>query len=144
MEQFLLISMMLCFVMFIKNISPILFSKIPSLELFIDQYGLILNYIRYILIFISLVAASCLFYCIIPNVNIKFIDVIPGSILVSLLWIFLGIIFSRYLSYYTQLNIVYGSLGGIIVTLLFFYIVNMIFIIGAEYNAILIKENRIK
>ena len=39
-----------------------------------------------------------------------------------------------------QLDIIYGSLGSIIVTLIFFYIVNMIFILGAEFNY-LMKHN---
>lgn len=33
----------------------------------------------------------------------------------------------------------YGSLGGVIVTLLFFYILAVIFVLGAEINAMILR-----
>ena len=39
-----------------------------------------------------------------------------------------------YLSNFNQVSLIYGSLGGIIAALVFFYICNMIFIFGAEFN----------
>jgi membrane protein len=53
---------------------------------------------------------------------------------VIILWFIAGTLFSKYLSNFDQVNIIYGSLGGIIAFLLFFYITAMIFIYGAELN----------
>ena len=64
----------------------------------------------------------------------KFRETIPGSILSIILWLASGYLLSEYIIYYRQLNIVYGSIGGIIVTMIFFYIVNFILIYGAEFN----------
>ncbi len=73
-------------------------------------------------------------YYILPNVKLNFIDVFPGALLTVILWIISGYLLSTYIVYYNQLNLMYGSLGSIIVTLIFFYIINMIFIYGAEFN----------
>ena len=76
----------------------------------------------------------------IPNVKIKFINIIPGSILCVILWITSGYLLSKYIKHYNQLNIVYGSLGSIIITMIFFYIINIIFIYGAEFNYLFSKK----
>ena len=93
-----------------------------------------LNAARYALIFVSLFLSVCALYYIIPNAKLRFAEVVPGAFLTIILWAISGYLLSTYIVYYNQLNIVYGSLGSIIVTLIFFYIVNMIFIIGAEFN----------
>jgi len=41
------------------------------------------------------------------------------------------------LSQFNQVNLLYGSLGSVIATLLFFYVINLIFIYGAELNYLL-------
>jgi membrane protein len=71
---------------------------------------------------------------ILPNVKQTFISVSPGASVVILLWFIIGNIFSLYLSKFEQVNIIYGSLGGIIAFLLFIYLTAMIFIYGAELN----------
>ena len=38
-------------------------------------------------------------------------------------------------------SVTYGSLGGIIVTLFFFYISALLFIFGAEFNSVLRRRN---
>jgi membrane protein len=92
------------------------------------------NSIRYVLtttIILFLVATS---YRILPNIKQTWKDVLPGSIVVVLLWFVAGSLFSAYLSNFQQVNIIYGSLGGMIAALLFFYIDAMIFVYGAELN----------
>ena len=100
----------------------------------------ILNFSRYFLIFLSLFFTVCSLYYLIPNIKLHFLEVIPGALLSVFLWVLSGYLLSTYLVYYNQLDIIYGSLGSIIVTLIFFYIVNMIFILGAEFNY-LMKHN---
>jgi membrane protein len=51
-----------------------------------------------------------------------------------LLWIGAASLFSYYLAHVSQVNLIYGSLGGIIASLIFFFIINLLFILGAELN----------
>lgn len=132
--QFLLISLMISAVMLGLVILPVALSKIPELTELIDGYTSTLNSIRYLVVFLSLFITCCSLYYIIPNTKIRFIEVVPGAFLTVILWIASGYLLSKYIIYYNQLSIVYGSLGSVIVTLIFFYIINMIFIYGAEFN----------
>lgn len=132
--QFLIISSIISLAMFLLVIIPIGLAKIPQFMVMIEDHKSTLNIARYAMISLSLFLSVCALYYIIPNAKLKFLEVIPGALLTILLWTISGYLLSTYITYYNQLSIIYGSLGSIIVTLIFFYMVNMIFIIGAEFN----------
>ena len=132
--QFFVISMIISFAMFLLVIVPIGLSKIPAIASMMDGYTPILAYWRFVLIFICLFITVAALYYVIPNAKMTFAEVIPGSFLTVVLWIIAGHLLSQYIVYYNQLSIVYGSLGSIIITLLFFYVINMLFIYGAVFN----------
>lgn len=95
------------------------------------------NYVNRLVFFVSvsmLFAAICAIYYTIPNIKQGLMSVVPGAVLVVLLWIGAAYLLTIYLSHFEQVNLIYGSLGGIIATLVLFYICNMIFIFGAEFN----------
>jgi membrane protein len=93
-----------------------------------------LYYIRYFAIFFLLVTATSLLYFALPNANQKFSQTFPGSILTVVLWTCLEHAFSIYLDNFHQFSFVYGSLAGVIISLMFFYLISLIFILGAEFN----------
>lgn len=138
--QFLIISSAISLAMLLLVLIPIGLSKIPQFMILIEDYKEMLNAARYAAIFLSLFLSVCALYYIIPNAKLRFLEVAPGAMITVICWSLSGHLLSQYLVYYNQLDIVYGSLGSIIVTLIFFYIVNMIFIVGAEFNYILRKQ----
>jgi len=76
-------------------------------------------------------------YYFLPNLKQSIHAVVPGAALVTLLWIAAARLLSLYLSRFDPANLVYGSLGSVIAALLFFYVGNVIFIYGAEFNYLL-------
>jgi membrane protein len=76
-------------------------------------------------------------YYFLPNLKQRAHSVVPGAAVVTFLWIEAAHLLSLYLAQFGQLNLIYGSLGGVIATLLFFYVSNIIFIYGAELNYLL-------
>lgn len=70
-----------------------------------------------------------------PNHKLRLRDVAPGSILTALLWIGLANVFSIYLANLASYDVTYGSLGGIVLTLVYFQLSALIFVYGAELNA---------
>lgn len=78
-----------------------------------------------------------LIYRFLPNVPQRLAEVVPGMLLAGLLWFALLFGFSWYLSSFGRFAVVYGSLGGIVITLLFFYLSAATLILGAEFNAAL-------
>lgn len=138
--QFIIISLMVSVAMFITIIVPVAINKIHTLSDLISEYHQVIFISQYLFIFLSLFITASSLYYIVPNTKISFSHVLPGSFLTVILWISSGYFLSKYIGHYKQLSIVYGSLGSIIVTLIFFYIVNMIFIYGAEFNYLLHLE----
>lgn len=82
----------------------------------------------------------CNLYYVLPNVKQTLLSVLPGAILTVCLWIVSAQTLTMYLSEFEQVSLIYGSLGGIIAALLFFYVINVIFIYGAEFNYLLKKS----
>lgn len=76
-------------------------------------------------------------YYVLPNVKQTWISVFPGAALVVVGWMGAAQLISLYLSRFDQVSIIYGSLGGVIASLLFFYILGVIFIYGAEFSFLL-------
>ena len=73
-------------------------------------------------------------YCFLPNKKIKFHETFPGTIIVMLCWYSFSYLFKYYITYFPQINFIYGSIAGVIVALLYFYVCSLIFIYGAEFN----------
>lgn len=68
--------------------------------------------------------------------------VIPGAIVGMLLWLCVSLLFRLYLHYFNSYNATYGSLGAVIVLLLWFYLSGAAIILGAEVNTELAKGIR--
>ncbi|QKX01621.1 YihY family inner membrane protein [Wolbachia endosymbiont of Cruorifilaria tuberocauda] len=94
-----------------------------------------ISYTKYLLVeFVLFVVVSWLYFML-PNIKQNLSDVFPGSCVAVALWIISASIFKQYLkASFGQLDLIYGSLGGVVVSLLFFYIVSLIFIYGAKFN----------
>ncbi|MDJ1257726.1 MAG: YihY/virulence factor BrkB family protein [Candidatus Midichloria sp.] len=86
-----------------------------------------------ILYLFSIVFVSYLYYSL-PNKKQKFTKILPGAVLVLFCWAAFSKIFKYYISYFPQINMIYGSIAGIIISLLFFYFCSLILIYGAEFN----------
>ncbi len=107
------------------------FEKQFSIKLAID-YDFF--YLRQLAIFSILTISTSVLYFALPNVKQKIWQTIPGSVLAVILWITLVDFFSLYLENFDQMNFVYGSIAGIIISLMFFYLISLVFIFGAEFN----------
>ncbi len=140
--QFIIISVVIFLTILLLVFIPIVLGKIPRIVEFIDSFGIACFLLRYLLIAVMLFLAISAIYYFIPNTKLKFKEVAPGAIVTAVLWLLSGTLLSKYIKFYNQLNIIYGSLGSIIITLLFFYIIAMIFIYGAEFNHQLLMNNR--
>ncbi|MEE9454042.1 MAG: YihY/virulence factor BrkB family protein [Paracoccaceae bacterium] len=72
-----------------------------------------------------------------PGKSMKGSRLWPGILLSIVLWLFGALGFSTYISMTPTYAITYGTLAGVMVTLIFFYLSGVAVIIGAEVNAVL-------
>ncbi len=69
-----------------------------------------------------------------PNRKGRLINAFPGAAVVMLSWYLASVLFKYYLGHFPQVNFIYGSIAGVIISLIYFYICSIIFIVGAEFN----------
>ena len=62
--------------------------------------------------------------------------VLPGSVLATGLWFASTTIFGWYLRHYADYGVIYGSVGTAIALLVWLYLVSLVILIGAEFNAL--------
>lgn len=74
-----------------------------------------------------------------PGHRMRFRALLPGALATTVLWLAGASLFSLYVANLGNYSATYGSLGGVIITLLFFYISAVLFIFGAELNAALLR-----
>lgn len=74
------------------------------------------------------------------GVEIKFKDALPGGLIAGILLIILSIIFSFYINNFGNYSKTYGSIGGIIVLLIWLYISSIVIVLGAEINAVIMSN----
>jgi membrane protein len=91
---------------------------------------------RYLLAVLLLLGALLLLHRWLPNTKQAFALVLPGVCVTTLLWLIGASAFSWYIGYLADYAAFYGSLGGVAITLMFFYISAILFIFGAEINAV--------
>lgn len=92
--------------------------------------------LRWPLIVMLLMVAVALIYYVMPDVKQEFRFITPGSVLAVVVWIIASLGFGYYVKTFADYNAMYGSIGAIIVLLLYFYISAAVLLLGAEMNAV--------
>jgi membrane protein len=112
---------------FIWNFLVDLF-KVPA------SWGWLYTGVRYLFAVLLLYAVVALLYQWLPNRHLRGYEILPGAAVTVVAWLVTASLFSLYLQNLGRFSLTYGSLGGIVVTLMFFYLSAAIFIFGAEVN----------
>jgi membrane protein len=99
------------------------------------EWGWMYEALRYSIAVALLYLVVALLYRWLPSRHLPRREILPGAAVTVVLWIALASLFSLYLQNLGRFSWTYGSLGGIVLTLMFFYISAMIFIFGAEINS---------
>lgn len=83
------------------------------------------------------VFAVALVYWVAPDVKQRFRFITPGSVISVFVWIVASLGFAYYVQNFSNYNAMYGSIGAIIVLMLYFYISSAVMLFGAEMNAVI-------
>ncbi|WP_251518490.1 MULTISPECIES: YihY/virulence factor BrkB family protein [Staphylococcus] len=116
-----------------KQISDLLFGPLGLDGAIKPVFSIIQTVLPLIVIFV----AFTVLYTLAPNVKIKLKSVIPGAIFSTIAFLVGTLLFSFYISNFSNYSKTYGSLAGVIILMFWLYITGFIIIIGAEINAIM-------
>ncbi len=89
-----------------------------------------------IIVLLFLVALSCIYYYG-PDVEQKFRFVTPGSVAAVLVLIGISLLFKYYITNFSNYDATYGSIGAVIVLMLWLYIAGLVILLGSEVNALI-------
>jgi membrane protein len=81
-------------------------------------------------------------YWIAPNVKLRCRSAFPGAGFATVGWILSSYALSFYVSTFNNFSLTYGSIGAIIVLLIWLYISGFIIILGGEINAFYSEKNK--
>ena len=119
----------------------VLFAAVSSVlfDFLIKQSDSLINYLKYIfLIIIALISFSSLyFFGTVQGRNLKFIS--PGSIMTTILLFSTTYLFGLYIDNFSNYNELYGSIGALIIMMLFIWINSISLLLGFELNVVIYK-----
>lgn len=102
---------------------------------FDHAFLIVFNYIRVLLPSILIIVVLILLYWVVPNRPINLRNAIPGALFASIGWGLISYGFSFYISNFANYSKTYGSIGGIIILMLWLYIIGIVLVLGGLLNA---------
>lgn len=87
--------------------------------------------------------AFSLIYWLVPNLKLQYKSVILGSVFATVGWIVTSLGFSFYVGNYGNYSSTYGSIGAIIVLMMWLYLSGIILMLGGQINAVMRERKQI-
>lgn len=98
-------------------------------------------FLRWLIAILTSVAVIALIYHnAVPRTQ-PWHSVLPGATLATGMWFVVTMIFGWYLQRYADYSVIYGSLGVAIALLVWMYMISLVILIGAEFNAMLFPRS---
>jgi membrane protein len=97
----------------------------------------LLPLVRWPVAIVVILLASGIVYRVAPNASLSFRRILPGTVLFTAVWLVTTDLFGLYVSHFASYNSTYGTLGSVVILLVWFYLTAFILLVGAELNAVL-------
>ena len=104
-----------------------------------EVFTLVWNVVQWPVALSLMVFTVALLYYFAPDAGQPFRWITPGGLIGVLLWVLASVIFRFYVSNFGSYDATYGSIGAVIVLLLYLYISSLTILFGAELNATLVR-----
>ncbi|WP_221568540.1 YihY/virulence factor BrkB family protein [Alkalihalobacillus sp. TS-13] len=101
----------------------------------LPNWETIWNGLRWVLSTVIIACVITIIYFVAPNKPLRIKDVWVGAVIATIGWQLVSWAFSFYVNNFGNYSATYGSLGGVIVLMLWFYVSGLMLIIGGEVNA---------
>lgn len=95
----------------------------------------LLNITRYVAAITLLFGVIALIYHFGPSIRARFRAITPGAVFVVGMWLLLGFAFRFYINNFARYDQMYGTVGGVAILLMLFYLDAVVLLAGAEINS---------
>lgn len=109
-----------------------------------EQTEIIFQVLRWVISIAVMSIVLAFLYKFAPNKHFPFKEVVVGALVATILWQVVSLGFSFYVANFSSYSNTYGSLGGLIVLMLWFFLTGLILVIGAEINALRHRNKNVK
>ncbi|MDQ0467832.1 YihY/virulence factor BrkB family protein [Labrys wisconsinensis] len=123
---------------------PVLWDAAVTLVPPLGDLAMPVTALRYAAAFVVLGSAIVLVHLFLAAGERRLADVWPGVLLTFVFWLAGGGLFGIYLADFASYSRTYAGLAGVVAALFFLWLVSVVFLIGAELNAVLIERRRKK
>src|SRR5690606_16400648 len=94
------------------------------------------SWARWPVILLLLILVVSIVYYAAPNIRQPFRLITPGAVIAVTAWVAASLGFALYVQNFASYNKTYGSMGAVIVLLLYFFLSAAVLLFGAEVNAV--------
>jgi len=137
----MLIFLSIIFLVYGKKIGHILFNLIGLDKVFMYIW----NIVRYTVGIGSIILILISLYRYAPNKKLCIKEAMPGAVIATFSWILISSFYSYYVNNFSNYEVIYGSIAGIIVLITWIYLSSYTLFIGLEVNTRLyFKKNKNK
>ena len=128
-----IVALAMTFMVFSRNIQNLIYRHFDPNPLLTSAFGLVGYLLSVFIILFVIVMIFKIGNC----KKVKILDLLPGACVTVVFWILFSWIFNIYLATFAAFNVIYGSLFGIVVFLLYLNFITTFLLVGSEINAIL-------
>jgi membrane protein len=101
-----------------------------------EPFEIVFTIVRWVVALVVMAAVLAGLYRVAPNKHYPFKHVIPGAIFATVVWQLISLGFSFYVSNFGNYSATYGSIGGVIVLMLWLFLTGLALVLGGEINAL--------
>lgn len=116
------------------------------ISLIMGQFGFIIEgdalprFVQWIIVLAVLLLIFGMIYNLAPaRVGFRWIWITPGAIAGVVLWLSLSTFFRLYLQYFNTYDRTYGSLGAVIILLLWLFLTALVILLGGVLNSVIVE-----
>lgn len=104
-----------------------------------ENFYFLWNFLRIFIVLLCMIVIFMSLYYYAPSRKLKWKEVLPGAVFSALVWMGASICFSLYINRFGDYSKIYGSIGAVIILLLWLFITSVVILVGGEINAALIE-----
>ncbi|GIP35684.1 YihY/virulence factor BrkB family protein [Paenibacillus sp. J2TS4] len=136
----LLLAMIIIFCLVLLIFGKVIGERLFASLLMPEYFMTVWNMAKYAFPLGIMSAVFMILYKLSPNRKMTWKETIPGALFTTVSWVVVSLLFSFYVNHFASYSKTYGSIGGMIVFLIWLYMSSTIIVIGGEINATLAFE----
>lgn len=99
--------------------------------------GAVIPFIHWPLSLLLVFLAVGFLYRVAPSTRLSVKRILPGAATFTAVWFIATYVFGLYVAHFASYNSTYGTLGGVAILMVWFYLTSFILLLGVELNALL-------